>query len=48
MRHVVEAVANDDARSVYYQFAMTWDDALRLDREHGGEVWREWQDRAQT
>ncbi len=23
----------------YYQFAMTWDEALRQDREHGGTAW---------
>lgn len=47
-RRMVDAVARDDARSVYYQFMRTWEEVLESDREHGGEVWREWQDRAQT
>lgn len=25
----------------YYQFAMTWDEALENDRENGGEAWQQ-------
>ena len=40
--HLVRLVAADQAREAYFQFAMTWDAALRLDREHGGEVHLDW------
>lgn len=30
-------------QEAYYQFAVTWDEALETDRDHGGEVWREFQ-----
>lgn len=36
LRHVI---AGQPARA-YYQFAMTWQEALESDREHDGEVWR--------
>jgi hypothetical protein len=39
-RRIVECVAAGEPRRVYYQFTMTWEEALELDREHGGEVWR--------
>lgn len=40
---VLAHVAADKPRKAYYQFAMTWDEALREDRDHGGEVWREYE-----
>jgi hypothetical protein len=36
---LVEKVAAGEARQAYFQFTMTWDEALRQDREHDGEVW---------
>ncbi|MEV7975465.1 hypothetical protein [Streptomyces sp. NPDC086519] len=33
----LDAVLADDPRRVYFQFARTWEEAARLDREHGGE-----------
>lgn len=37
---ILDRVLADDARAVYYQFAKTWDEALEMDREHGGVAWR--------
>lgn len=37
---VVAHVVSGEPRKAYFQFAMTWDEALEKDREHGGEVWR--------
>jgi hypothetical protein len=37
---VLDRVLADDARAIYFQFAMTWDKALEMDREHGGEAWK--------
>lgn len=31
-----------DAEHAYSQFAITWDEALETDREHGGEAWQKW------
>lgn len=36
------AVADGHPERAYHQFAMTWDEALRDDRDSGGNVWREW------
>lgn len=33
-------VAADDPRKAYFQFAMTWDEALADDRAHGGDASR--------
>ena len=38
---LLEHVAADKPRKAYYQFAMTWEEALEEDREHGGEAWKE-------
>lgn len=38
---LITAVSLDRPEDVYYQFAMTWDEALEADREHGGDVWQE-------
>lgn len=37
-RRKIEHVAAGEPRRAYSQFAMTWDEALKKDREHGGEV----------
>lgn len=34
-------VADGHPERAYYQFALTWDEALEKDREHGGDAWRE-------
>ncbi len=40
VRQLLEHVAAGESRKAYYQFAMTWAEALEEDREHDGEVWR--------
>ena len=35
---ILEAVTAGDPRKVYHQFAMTWGEALEMDREHHGEA----------
>lgn len=35
LRHVVAG----EQRKAYHQFAMTWDEALISDCEHGGDAW---------
>lgn len=35
---VLEAVSGCEPSKVYHQFAMTWDEALEMDREHHGEA----------
>lgn len=37
---ILDRVLADDPRAVYFQFAKTWDEALQMDREHGGVAWR--------
>lgn len=39
-RQIIEHVEAGEPRKAYYQFALTWDEALDSDREHGGEAWR--------
>ena len=41
VRRKLRHVAADEPRKAYHQFAMTWDEALVHDREHGGEAWRQ-------
>lgn len=36
---IMNAVVAGMPRRAYAQFALTWEEALELDREHGGEVW---------
>ena len=36
---VLEHVEAGEPEKAYHQFAMTWDEALKEDREGGGEVW---------
>jgi ERCC4-related helicase len=38
---LVQLVDADKAREAYYQFTMTWDEALREDEQHGGEAWQQ-------
>jgi hypothetical protein len=35
-------VASEHPRKAYYQFTVTWEEALSADQEHGGEAWRQW------
>lgn len=35
IRRILEFVQNDQPKKVYYQFALTWQEALDLDKEHG-------------
>lgn len=37
-QRLVDLVAADNARAAYFQFALTWQEALDMDREHGGEA----------
>ena len=39
VRQILEHVTAGEPRKAYYQFVMTWDQALAMDEEHGGEVW---------
>jgi hypothetical protein len=41
VRNLIEHVAAGNARAAYFQFALSWDEVLDMDREHGGEAWRE-------
>lgn len=34
-------VAAGNPRAVYFQFAMTWEEALAEDQKHGGTAWQE-------
>ncbi len=42
-RRVVDAVAADEANRIYAQCAMTWDEALEDDRNHGGDAWQDFE-----
>lgn len=35
------AKVNSDPRDAYFQFTMTWEEALRDDRKHGGDAWKD-------
>lgn len=41
VRRTLAQVTSGEPRRAYFQFAMTWDEALSEDREHGGEAWRD-------
>lgn len=43
VRDTLRHVAANEPRKAYHQFAMTWEQALRKDREHGGRVWKDYQ-----
>lgn len=38
VRRLLGHVAAGEPRKAYHQFAMTWDEALALDRAHGGDA----------
>jgi hypothetical protein len=40
-REQLKDVIRGEPFRVYFQFAMTWQDALEKDRDHGGEAWRD-------
>lgn len=48
IRRVVEAIDRGEQERVYYQFAMTWEEALRDDREHCGVASRDFDIAAQA
>jgi hypothetical protein len=37
-RRELDKVLAGDSRGAYFQFAMTWEEAAELDREHGGDL----------
>jgi hypothetical protein len=39
-RLLLSLVDAGDTRSAYHQFAMSWDEALEMDRDHGGDAHR--------
>lgn len=39
----IDHVANDEPKRAYYQFAMTWQEALDKDRSHGGDAWKDFE-----
>lgn len=41
VKQILDRVAADEPRP-YYQFTMTWGQALKEDREHDGEAWKEY------
>jgi hypothetical protein len=43
-RRLIGHVVAGNPREVYFQFAMTWDEALAKDRKHGGTSWEEFND----
>ena len=40
---LLEHVKAGNPREAYYQFALTWEEALRMDREHGGTIETDYQ-----
>jgi hypothetical protein len=42
-RRTIADVASGEPRRAYAQFAMTWQQALTKDREHGGEAWKDFE-----
>ncbi|MEV0616164.1 hypothetical protein AB0I81_22815 [Nonomuraea sp. NPDC050404] len=43
-RRNVEHVAAGEPRTAYFQFAMSWEEALAQDRKHQGDAWKEFRD----
>ncbi|MEI5032355.1 hypothetical protein RB201_03930 [Streptomyces sp. S1A(2023)] len=37
-RRELDKVLSGDSESVYHRRALSWEDAARMDREHGGEL----------
>lgn len=40
VRRLLGYVAAGNPRKAYFQFALTWEEALAMDREHGGKASR--------
>jgi hypothetical protein len=38
VRAILDHVMADNSRAAYFQFARTWDEACRLNQEHGGDL----------
>jgi hypothetical protein len=36
---ILRCVSAGEPNQAYYQFTMTWDEALKMDEEHGGDAW---------
>lgn len=45
VRKLLAHVEAGEPHRAYYQFALTWEEALAADEEHGGEVWQIFNDR---
>lgn len=43
-RRLIGHVAAGEPRRAYFQFAMTWEEALAKDRKHGGTAWEEFKE----
>jgi hypothetical protein len=41
VRDTIAKVNSGDPRAAYFQFTMTWEEALKDDREHGGDAWKD-------
>lgn len=41
VQRVLGHVRADEPRRAYFQFALTWSEALVKDREHQGEAWQQ-------
>lgn len=41
VRRKLQHVRAGEPRRAYLQFALSWEEALEMDRKHGGEAWRE-------
>lgn len=42
VRQTLEHVTAGEPRRAYFQFAMTWEQAMQEDRKHDGVAWREY------
>lgn len=40
-QRTIDHVKAGEPRRAYFQFTKTWERALEIDREHGGEAWQE-------
>jgi len=41
VRDILKHVTAGRPEKAYYQFVMTWTDALRMDEAHGGDAWQD-------
>jgi hypothetical protein len=46
-RRLLGHVADGNPRAAYFQFAMSWEEALAEDRKHHGTAWKEMRDRGE-